>query len=44
MKTERTDRQIYHTRDEARADVFGFIELFYNPAGGIRCLPEPVGV
>ena len=31
MKTERTDRRRYHTRDEARADVFNYIEQFYNP-------------
>lgn len=31
MKTERTDRKTYRTRDEARADVFDYIELFYNP-------------
>src|SRR5487761_453736 len=31
LKTERTDRQIYRTRDEARADVFDYIERFYNP-------------
>jgi len=31
LKTERTDRKIYRTRDEARADVFDYIERFYNP-------------
>jgi putative transposase len=31
MKTERTARRTYVTRDEARADVFGYIERFYNP-------------
>jgi putative transposase len=31
MKTERTDRRQYATRDEARADVFDYIERFYNP-------------
>ena len=31
LKTERTDRRRYHTRDEARADVFNCIEQFYNP-------------
>jgi putative transposase len=30
MKTERTSRKNYTTRDEARADVFDFIERFYN--------------
>jgi putative transposase len=31
MKTERTARKVYHTRDAARADVFDYIEHFYNP-------------
>lgn len=31
LKTERTDRKTYRTRDEARADVFDYIERFYNP-------------
>jgi putative transposase len=31
LKRERIRRQIYSTRDEARADVFDFIEMFYNP-------------
>jgi putative transposase len=31
LKTERTNRQRYATRDEARADVFDYIERFYNP-------------
>lgn len=26
LKTERTAREVYHTRDEARADVFDYIE------------------
>jgi putative transposase len=30
LKTERTARRTYRTRDEARADVFDYIELFYN--------------
>ena len=30
LKTERTARKIYRTRDEARADVFDYIERFYN--------------
>ena len=30
MKTERTSKRNYSTRDEARADVFDFIERFYN--------------
>ena len=31
MKTERVDRRPYATRDDARADVFDYIERFYNP-------------
>lgn len=31
LKTERVSRRIYRTRDEARADVFDYIERFYNP-------------
>jgi putative transposase len=30
LKTERTARKIYLTRNEARADVFDYIERFYN--------------
>ena len=30
LKTERTSRKNYQTRDEARADVFDYIERFYN--------------
>ena len=31
LKTERVRRKVYRTRDEARADVFDYIERFYNP-------------
>jgi putative transposase len=31
MKIERAHRKRYKTRDEARADVFDYIERFYNP-------------
>jgi len=31
LKTERTGRKIYRTRDDAKADVFDYIERFYNP-------------
>lgn len=31
LKTERTARKVYRTRDAARADVFDSIERFYNP-------------
>ncbi len=30
LKRERTNRRKYQTRDEARADVFDYIERFYN--------------
>jgi putative transposase len=30
LKIERTNRKMYATRDEARADVFDYIERFYN--------------
>ncbi len=33
LKRERICRQIYATRDDARADVFNYIEMFYNPTG-----------
>jgi putative transposase len=30
LKTERIGRTVYRTRDAARADVFDYIERFYN--------------
>ena len=30
LKTERIARETYRTRDEAKADVFDYIERFYN--------------
>jgi putative transposase len=30
LKTERTTRKTYRTRDQAKADVFDYIECFYN--------------
>jgi putative transposase len=30
LKTERVNRRSYATRDEARADVFDYVERFYN--------------
>jgi putative transposase len=41
LKRERIRRQIYSTREQARSDVFNYIEMFYNPtrrhntAGGL---------
>jgi len=31
LKTERVHRRRYRTRDEARPDIFDYIERFYNP-------------
>lgn len=31
LKRERIRRRIYKTREEARQDVFDYIEMFYNP-------------
>jgi hypothetical protein len=31
LKTERTARKMYRSRNEAKADVFDYIERFYNP-------------
>ena len=34
----RSSTQVYRTRDEARADVFDYVERFYNPRAGTRQL------
>ena len=31
LKIERTANKTYRTRDQAKADVFDYIERFYNP-------------
>jgi putative transposase len=31
LKTERTARKVYRSREQARADAFDYIERFYNP-------------
>lgn len=31
LMRERIRRRVYATRDEARQDVFNYIEMFYNP-------------
>lgn len=31
LKTERVGRKVYRSRNEARADVFDYVERFYNP-------------
>ena len=32
LKTEPTARKVYRSQDEAKADVFDYIERFYNRA------------
>jgi len=39
LKTERTARKTYRTRDEAKADVFDYIERFYNA----KCRHSTIG-
>jgi putative transposase len=31
LKTERLARKTFRTRDEIRAEVFDYVERFYNP-------------
>ncbi|PPJ48825.1 hypothetical protein C0075_03695 [Rhizobium sp. KAs_5_22] len=31
LKRERIRRRVYRSRDEAREDVFDYVEMFYNP-------------
>jgi len=31
LKRERIKRRVYATREDARADIFDYIEMFYNP-------------
>ena len=31
LKTERTARKVYRSRNDAKADVFDYVERFYNP-------------
>jgi putative transposase len=31
LKTERIGKKLNRTRDDARADVFDYVERFYNP-------------
>jgi putative transposase len=38
LKTERTARKLYRTRDDAKADVFDYIERFYIRNAGTRRL------
>ena len=41
LKTERTARKIYRSRNEAKADVFDYIERFYKTVrhSTIGCQP-----
>lgn len=34
LKKERVRRKIYRTQDEARVDLFDYVEMFYNPKRG----------
>ena len=31
LKTEQTVRKMYRSRDEAKAELFDYIDRFYNP-------------
>lgn len=35
LKRERIRRRTYKTREEARQDVFDYIEMFYNPVAAL---------
>jgi putative transposase len=39
LKRERVSHQLYRTRDEARADLFDYIERFHNPSMRRRIAP-----
>ena len=41
LKRERIRRRVYDTRDDARADVFNYIEMFYNSK---RCHSSAAGL
>ena len=46
LKTELTARKVYRTRDDAKADVFDYIERFYNARRRHSTLgyPQPRGL
>lgn len=46
FKQERIKRKIYSTREDARSDVFDYIEMFYNAKRrhGFNNQLSPVGV
>ena len=44
LKRERIRRRTYKTREEARQDVFDYIEMFYNPCASwseTECCHQP---
>jgi len=43
-RTDGTAGKVSRTHDEARADLFDFIERFYNPLKFETRLPQPDGV
>ena len=49
LRTERMARKTYRTRNEAKADVFDYIERFYNPlrrenrSVAINLIRDPAG-
>ena len=43
-RTDGTAGKVSRTHDEARADLFVFIERFYNPLKFETRLPQPNGV
>jgi putative transposase len=38
LKRERIKRRIYAAREDARADIFDYIEMFYNTVTTTACL------
>lgn len=41
LKTERVHRRVYATRDQARADVFDYVERFYNQLRRLSTIGYP---
>ena len=40
LKSEKIKKRIYKTRQEARSEVFEYIEVFYNPVGRHKHLDQ----
>lgn len=38
LKRERIKKKIYGTREEARSDIFDYIEMFYISVGMVRAI------